>query len=141
MEVKIDKEKIAEVAKKHGLALLVLFGSRARGDERQKSDFDVAYSSVKNLSLHEENQMAVELHEVLKTINVDLVNLHHTGPLLLKKITEEGIPLYEIRQSVFNQLYLYALRIFRESKNLNILRQVYVLHTINQFKKDVVLNW
>ncbi len=140
MEVKIDKEKIAEVAKKHGLALLVLFGSRARGDERQKSDFDVAYSSVKNLSLHEENQMAVELHEVLKTINVDLVNLHHTGPLLLKKITEEGIPLYEIRQSVFNQLYLYALRIFRESKNLNILRQVYVLHTINQFKKDVVLN-
>ena len=104
MEVKIDKEKIAEVAKKHGLALLVLFGSRARGDERQKSDFDVAYSSVKNLSLHEENQMAVELHEVLKTINVDLVNLHHTGPLLLKKITEEGIPLYEIRQSVFNQL-------------------------------------
>ena len=141
MEVKIDKEKIAEVAKKHGLALLVLFGSRARGDERQKSDFDVAYSSVKNLSLHEENQMAVELHEVLKTINVDLVNLHHTGPLLLKKITEEGIPLYEIRQSVFNQLYLYALRIFRESKNLNILRQEYVLHTINQFKKDVVLNW
>ena len=140
MEVKIDKEKIAEVAKKHGLALLVLFGSRARGDERQKSDFDVAYSSVKNLSLHEENQMAVELHEVLKTINVDLVNLHHTGPLLLKKITEEGIPLYEIRQSVFNQLYLYALRIFRESKNLNILRQEYVLHTINQFKKDVVLN-
>lgn len=137
--VKMDKEKIAGIAKRHNLALLILFGSRARGDGRNKSDFDIAYSSIEPMELGEENQMAVEFHSVFKTLNVDIVNLRHAGPLLLKKIVDEGIPVYEARESLFNNLYLYATRIFRESKNLNDLRREYVLRQAEQFKKDAIL--
>lgn len=137
--VDIDKEKIVEIAKCHNLALLVLFGSRARGDGRAKSDFDIAYSSVKPLELNEENRMAVELHSVFKTINVDIVNLRNASPLLLRQIVSEGMPLYESKESIFNALYLYAMRLYRESENLNKLRREYVLGRVDQFKKDVAL--
>lgn len=135
-----QKKGVADIAEKHGLALVVLFGSRARGDRHTKSDADVAYSSLSPLSFNEENTMAVAFHEVFKTIKVDVVNLHNAGPLLLKRIVEEGAVLYEARQSIFNSLYLYAVRIFRESKMLNTLRRAYVLHTTERYKKDVAFN-
>ncbi len=136
---KADKEKITDIAKRYNLALVVLFGSRARGDGRHKSDFDIAYSSIEPMELSKENQMAVEFHSVFKTINVDIVNLRNASPLLLQKIVNEGIPIYEVKESLFNNLYLYAARIFRESKNLNDLRREYVLHRAEQFKQDVIL--
>ncbi len=135
----VDKNKIAEISKRHNLALVVLFGSRARADAREKSDFDVAYISIQPLELHEENRMAIEFHSLFKTSNVDIVNIRNADPLLLKKITEEGITLYEAKESLFNNLYLYAKRIFRESKVLNDLRHDYVLSQSEQFKKDVTL--
>ena len=136
----IDVGGIVEIAKKHSLALVVLFGSRARGDARKKSDFDIAYSSIKPLPFHEENQMAVELHSVFKTIHVDIVNLSNAGPLLLKKIVDEGLPLYEAKESIFNNLYLYAMRIYRDSVVLNTLRRDYVLNKSDKFKKDVAFS-
>ena len=128
---------IAEIAKKHGLALVALFGSRVRGDARKKSDFDIAYSSIKPIDLSEENRMATEFYSVFKTTDVDFVNLANTSPLLLMKIMDEGIPLYEAKESLFNSLYLYAIKIYRESEFLNKLRLDYVLNRVNQYKKDV----
>ncbi len=133
----IDKNKIAKIAKHYNLALVLLFGSRARGDARARSDFDIAYSSITPMDLEKESRMAVEFHETLKTPNVDLVNLSNTGPLLLKKIVDESVVLYEIKQSIFNNLFLYATRIYRESEFLNTLRRDFVLNRINQYKKDV----
>lgn len=135
--ITVDKNKIADIAKRHNLALVVLFGSRARGDARIKSDFDIAYSSVSPMDLSEENSMAVELHAVFKSSNVDVVNLSNAGPLLLKKIVDESCVLYEAKESLFNGLYLYAMRIYRESEFLNKLRRDFVLNRINQYKKDV----
>jgi predicted nucleotidyltransferase len=132
-----QEKQIAEVAKNHKLALLVLFGSRARKDARKNSDFDIAYSSISPMDLSEENQMAVELHSVFKTIKVDIVNLSNASPLLLKKIVDEAVVLYEVEESLFNNLYLYAQRIFRESAFLNKLRMDFVFNRINQYKKDV----
>ena len=136
--IKVVKKKVAEIAKKHGLALVLLFGSQARQDARKDSDFDIAYSSIKPMDLSEENQMAIELHSVFKTINVDLVNLSNASPLLLKKIVEESFVLYEAKESLFNNLYLYAMRIARESKFLNELRHNYVISRVNQYKRDVL---
>lgn len=135
--VEIDKKAIAEIAKKHGLALVVLFGSQARGDARPKSDFDIAYSSIKPLAFSEENQMAVELHEVCRTPDVDVVNLRNAGPLLLKKVVDEGLVLHEAKESLFNNLYLYAMRVYRESAALRRLRRDFIFHTADIFKKHV----
>lgn len=131
-----QKKQMAGIAKRYNLALVILFGSRATGEAREKSDFDIAYSSITPIDFSEENRMATEFHSVFKTINVDLVNLSNSNPLLLKKIVDEGVPLYEAGESMFNSLYLYATRISRETEFLNKLRRDYVLYRINEYKKD-----
>lgn len=131
------KKEVTELGRKYSLALLVLFGSQARGDSRKRSDFDIAYSSIKPLELGEENRMAVELHSIFKTTGVDLVNIGKAYPLLLKKIVEEGVVLYEAKESLFNNLYLYGMKLYRESLPLNELRRRYVLRRTDQFKKEL----
>ena len=125
---------VNQLAKKYGLELVLLFGSRADGSQREKSDFDIAYSSLKPLAFMEENKMAIALHEVCKTSDVDIMNISNAGPLLLKQIVDEGVVLYEAKESIFNNLYLYAMNQYRESAVLNELRRSYVLLMANRFK-------
>lgn len=132
------KSRISEMGKRRELALVILFGSRARGDAFKGSDIDIAYSSIKPMDLREENEMAVELHEIFKTSDVDIANIANASPLLLRLITRDGIALYEAKESVFNELYLYALKIFREAKVLFDIREKYVKHQIDKYKKDIL---
>ncbi len=131
------RQKIKAIAQKHGLALVALFGSEARGDVHKGSDIDIAYSSKTPMELSEECKMAVELHDAFRTTRVDLVNIGKASPLLLKKIMDDGVALYEARESLFNNLYLYAMNIYRESLPLNELRRQYVLRRMEEFKKEI----
>lgn len=131
------KEKLAEVAREYGIALFVLFGSQARGDARKKSDVDLAYSSLKPLSLQKENEMAVELHKLFRTTHLDIVNLSAAPPLLLQRVTNGGVPLFEAKPSLFNELYLYANKVCREARPLFELRRRYVLHKVRQYKNEL----
>ena len=132
-----QKKDIAVIAKKYSLRLLVLFGSQARGDAYKKSDIDIAYAADQTIDITEENRMALELYSVFGTAKLDMVNLAKADPLLLKRITEEGIALYEANASFFNNLYLYAMNAYRESKMLRDLRQYLVNVRNEQFKKDI----
>ena len=132
-----QKKDIESIAVKYGLRLLVLFGSQARGEANKKSDVDIAYSSYKNMDIAKENLMSLDLYSVFGTSKLDLVNLSNASPLLLKRITNEGIALYEAEMSFFNNLYLYAMNIYRESKILRDLRQYLVSVRNEKFKKDI----
>ena len=50
--LKIIKETILEVAEKHGVDIdkIILFGSRARGDYREDSDYDLLVITKKRLN-------------------------------------------------------------------------------------------
>lgn len=131
------KEKLAEIAREYGIALFVLFGSQARGDAQKKSDIDLAYSSIHPMPLEKENRMAVALHEIFRTSQVDIVNLSAAAPLLLKLITSEGTPLFEAKPSLFEELYLYANKVYRESARLRELERDEVLRCMRQYKQEL----
>ena len=65
--------KIAELAQKYHLSLVVLFGSQSRGDTHSKSDVDIAYRGAGPLLLESEGMLIVELIEVFHTDKIDLV--------------------------------------------------------------------
>jgi len=132
-----QKKDIAFVARKYALRLLVLFGSQARGEAHKESDIDIAYSAAKAMDMTEENRMALELGSIFGTSKLDFVNLLNSNPLLLKRIVSEGIVLYEAEESFFNNLYLYAMNVYRESKIIQELRQYLVMRRNEQFKKDI----
>ena len=86
-------EEIKELAVKYEIGKVVLFGSRARGDYRDRSDIDLAVSGGK-IDLF---SLAVE-EETSTLLKYDVVNLEGSVQReLLDSIEKEGILLYEKR--------------------------------------------
>ena len=82
--------EIVELAKKYDLTSVPLFGSRARGDYRERSDIDLAVSGG------DFNRFALDVDEETSTLLMfDIVNLDGSvQPELLENIRREGKQLY-----------------------------------------------
>ncbi len=85
------KQDILDLAKKHCLSKVILFGSRARGDNKERSDIDLAVSGGDVISF------SLDADEDLPTLLMfDIVNLDGSvQEELLESIQKEGILLYE----------------------------------------------
>lgn len=82
--------EICEIAKKHDIQKVVLFGSRARGDYHRASDIDLAVSGGNK------ERFALDIEETSTLLQYDVVDLDkNVQEKLLKSINEEGIGLYE----------------------------------------------
>ncbi|MGN0482105.1 MAG: nucleotidyltransferase family protein [Lachnospiraceae bacterium] len=85
------KNEILELAKKYQIQKVILFGSRARGDNKERSDIDLAVTGG-NIA---EFRLAVD-EEVQTLLMFDVVNLDEpVQKPLLESIEKEGIVLYE----------------------------------------------
>ena len=85
------QEEIRELACEHGIEKVILFGSRARGDHKERSDIDLAISGGNTAAF------AVDADERIRTLLLfDVVNLDGpVQPELLASIEKEGKILYE----------------------------------------------
>lgn len=85
------QEDIIKLARKYQIEKVILFGSRARGDNREKSDIDLAVSGGNIV------EFRLDIDEEVHTLLMfDVVNLD--GPVyrpLLESIEKEGVVLYE----------------------------------------------
>ena len=83
--------EIIQLAKQNNVKQVILFGSRARGDYKKRSDIDIAFrggnSSCFILSVDEETSTLLEF---------DVIDLDKpVREELLQSIVEEGILIYE----------------------------------------------
>ena len=84
-------EHIRSIAKQYDLNRVILFGSRARGDFKERSDIDLAASGG-NISAF---SLAVD-EETDTLLKYDVVDLDRpVDPALLDNIRKDGIMLYE----------------------------------------------
>ena len=85
------QNQIITQAKKYQIDKVILFGSRARGDNKEKSDIDLAVTGG-NIT---EFRLAVD-DEVRTLLMFDVVNLDEpVQKSLLQSIEHEGVLLYE----------------------------------------------
>lgn len=84
-------EEIIQIAKRHDIKKVILFGSRARGDYHRASDIDLAVLDG-NI-----DSFAVDIEEETSTLlRFDVINLNQKiDEKLLNSIKKEGIILYE----------------------------------------------
>ncbi|MDT8363747.1 MAG: nucleotidyltransferase domain-containing protein [Nitrosomonas sp.] len=81
------------------IALSFLFGSRARGDGHEQSDWDIAIlfkdntNGWENLGKQEEIRHLLAQALATNDDNVDLVDLHRGGLGINATVVDEGIPL------------------------------------------------
>ena len=84
---------IMDLAKKYGLKKVILFGSRARGDNWERSDVDLAISGGNRTMF----SLDVDEIEIVPTLLMfDVVDMDSgCNRELLEEIRRDGIVLYE----------------------------------------------
>lgn len=84
-------QEICELAQKYDIDKVILFGSRARGDYKERSDIDLACTGGNYV------RFSLDIDELTSTLlQYDIVNLDGAVQKeLLDSINKEGIIIYE----------------------------------------------
>ncbi len=114
-------------AGQRGLTLLVLFGSRARGDAAPCADWDFGFLSDGSL---DPPMLTAAMAEVVGSERLDLVDLERASGLLRYRAARDGVLVYEARPGLFDQLRFDAARFWYDAEP--VLRPGYeaILHRL-----------
>ena len=93
---------ISKIGKKYKLKLMIIFGSAAEGKTHKTSDIDVAVASDKNIAYKTFFGICSDLNNIFPDKEVDLCDLKKVSPLLLKKISDNGILVYGKKRDFYN---------------------------------------
>jgi predicted nucleotidyltransferase len=105
---------IEHLALKYSLDLVIMFGSRARGEARADSDTDIAVRGALELSRDDELTIATELDHLFP--NVDLCDVRKASPLLLGAIGQDAKLLYQSREGLFEEFKIFAWNQYMDFK-------------------------
>lgn len=126
--------EIAWICEKANIALLVLFGSRAKGKVHAESDIDLAVKPVHG-HIVDKLKLIFEFGELLKTEGIDLVVLTpETDPVLLYEIFMNGRPLYENSPELFEREKLRAWKLYLDTERLRRYQKEYLRRFAEEIK-------
>ena len=96
MRPRLDLARQPALLRPHGIGLLVLFGSRARGQEHEQSDLDLGVQRIDGhgMSLGALGLLQAELSE-WSGLESQVVDLARADALLRFEIVSDGRPLHE----------------------------------------------
>ena len=88
-------EQIKKIASKYKIEKVVLFGSRARGDNSRVSDYDIAIFG-NELSPIDKALFSFDIEEISTLKKIDIVFIDESlDDELIRNITKEGVVIYE----------------------------------------------
>lgn len=117
----MDKKFIIEKeVNKYDVDAVGIFGSRARGDNKEYSDCDIFI--IGNLTLEQELELEESLKNKLNT-EVDLVKITpNTDRMLLKNIANDAVVIYS-KNGAYEKFYNFIETFFRENSDFIHLRE------------------
>ena len=125
-------EGMAGFAMRERLALVVLFGSRSRGQERAQSDFDLALLPLDPLLSRE--GVETRLVQQWERSDLDLLWLPHASPLAKARVATEGVLLFEDQP--------YRFRHFAQSASLGKSESRFWAQADQRFvERSIERNW
>src|SRR5947207_11943326 len=112
----MDAQRVEEMARRHGVLLLVQFGSSVIG--RLHPDSDVDFGALvervpDSLSAHAD--LIADLQALVPDREVDLVFLNRADPLLLKQITDHCALVYGSPRRLA-ELKLHAFKRYQDHR-------------------------
>ncbi len=115
-------EHFKSLCKSKGIKLALLFGSRAKGEARPDSDWDLAFLVNEEKQKIDRQSLATlkrsllkDLCNFLKTSQIDLVILNRASPFLKYQVAQSGIPLYQEIEGEFASFVSLAIRGYSDS--------------------------
>ena len=114
------KDICIEIAKKYNIDTIGLFGSRARGDFQEQSDYDIFI--IGNIDLNTELRLEYDLEKKLDS-EVDVIKINNDiYKIFLKNILNEAIVFLD-RNEAFNKTYREIENFFIENSDFIKLRE------------------
>ncbi|MDE3088886.1 MAG: nucleotidyltransferase domain-containing protein [Chloroflexota bacterium] len=115
----IAKKKLIQLARRYGIELMVLFGSRARGDMRPDSDLDlgVVFAPRRMPTPLELSGLETQMLDLLRD-DVHLVTLNFVNPELRMAAAREGRVLYRRGDAVWTRFVIQNLHLLHDSRRL-----------------------
>jgi hypothetical protein len=95
-----------------GLELLLLYGSRARGDAHDRSDWDFGYIAADDVDAP---GLLARIVETVGSDRVDLVDLRRAGGLLRYRAARDGWTVFEAQPSRADRFRIDAVRFWCEA--------------------------
>ncbi len=117
---------LAELARRHGLALILQFGSTVKGTVHDASDLDIAVLFGRRPpALDEREAIAHALRAVFPGREIDLAVLDRADPLLLKQVLE-NCRLLAGSSRRFAELKIYAFKRYQDHRRFLALEREHV---------------
>lgn len=114
------KDICIEIAIKYNIDTIGLFGSRARGDFQEQSDYDIFI--IGNIDLNTELRLEYDLEKKLDS-EVDVIKINNDiDKMFLKNILNEAIVFLD-RNEAFNKTYREIENFFIENSDFIKLRE------------------
>jgi uncharacterized protein len=107
--------KLSPMFDDEGLQLVIAFGSVVSGKVHQKSDIDLAFLFDKPVDIIGLTNRVISL---LRSDNIDVVDLMRASPLLSFSIVRNGELLHEKMEGNFNTFCSLAFRRYADTKKL-----------------------
>lgn len=104
--------------------LVVLYGSRARGQATPQSDWDFGVITEDSLV---RPRLAAALSSILETDHIDVVDLERASALLRYRAARDGIALFEATPGAFERYRLTATQFWCDAESVIRLAQAEVL--------------
>ena len=105
---------VEQIAQEYSLDLIVMFGSRARGQSIGSSDTDIAVRGSRELARDDELRIAAALDAFFP--NVDLCDIRKASPLLLGAIGQDAKLIYQQRESLLEEFKIFAWNQYMDFK-------------------------
>jgi len=111
------------------LQMVVLFGSRARAQAHDQSDWDIGVlTEVGSYEGFAQFELQGTLSEILSIPfdRMDLVNLRYCSPLLGFAIARDGKPIYQTTPIAFTRFQVKASKIYADTAKFRRLQRAYL---------------
>lgn len=115
LSVEEIKDRLAPLFQEDGLKLVLLFGSTVTGNTHRQSDIDIGFLFDGEMDTLVLTNKVIRL---LKTDNVDVVDLNRASPLLKFSASRNCQVLFEKRPGVFSVFSSLAFRRYVDTKKL-----------------------
>ena len=127
-----SSDQIALIAKKHGIILLLRFGSSVTGMLHERSDVDLAVLLERvPRSLEGHAELLQDLQQLFPDREVDLALLNRADPLFLRKITEACSLLHGSPREL-QRLKIYAFKRYQDHRKYLDMERRYVERSLQR---------